>query len=46
MHISCIRLNQKNALARSVHFVGKKQFQSEINVGQLVNHNNAMKDDI
>ena len=29
---------KRNAVASSVHFADRKQFQSEINVGQLVNH--------
>ena len=32
---------ERNAAASSVHFVEGKQFHSEINVGQLINHNNV-----
>ena len=32
---------ERNAVASSVHFAERKQFQSEISVGQLVNHNNV-----
>ena len=32
---------EKNAVASSVHSVARKQFQSEINVVQLVDHNNV-----
>ena len=32
---------ERNAIASSVHFAERKQFQSEINVGQLVNHDNV-----
>ena len=31
---------ERNAVASSVHFAERKQFQSEINVSQLVNHDN------
>ena len=34
---------EKNAVASSVHFAERKQFQSEISVGQLVNHNNVRR---
>ena len=34
---------ERNAAASSVHFPERKQFQSEIIVGQLVNHNNVRK---
>ena len=34
---------KRNAVASSVHFAGKKQFQSEISIGQLVNHNHVRK---
>ena len=30
-----------NAVASSVHFAERKHFQSDINVGQLVNHDNV-----
>ena len=36
---------ERNAVASSVHFTERKQFQSEISVSQLVNHNHK-KDDI
>ena len=32
---------ERNTVASSVHFAERKQFQSEINVGQLLNHNNV-----
>ena len=32
---------ERNAVASSVYFTEGKQFQSEINVGQLVNHSNV-----
>ena len=35
MHWSWI---ERNAVAGAVYFTEKKQFQSEINVGQLVNY--------
>ena len=31
----------KNAVANSARFAGRKQFQSEINVAQLVSHRNV-----
>ena len=34
---------ENNVVAHSVHFVERKQFQSEISVGQLGNHNNVRK---
>ena len=34
---------ERNAVASSVHFAERKQFQSEISVGQLVNHNNVKR---
>ena len=34
---------ETNAVASSVHFTERKQFQSEIMVGQLVNHNNLRR---
>ena len=34
---------EQNAVASSVHFAERKQFQSEINVGQLVNHDNVRR---
>ena len=34
---------KKTAVASSVHFAERKQFQSEINVGQLVNQNNVRR---
>ena len=34
---------ERNAVATSVHFTERKQFQSEMNVGQLVNHNNVRR---
>ena len=34
---------ERNAVARPVHFAERKQFQSEISVGQLVNHNNGRR---
>ena len=34
---------EKSVVASSVHFTEKKQFQSEINLGLLVNHNNARR---
>ena len=34
---------ERNAVASSVHFAERKQFQSEISVGQLVNHNNVRR---
>ena len=34
---------ERNAVARPVHFAERKQFQSEISVGQLVNHNNVRR---
>ena len=34
---------ERNAAASSVNFPERKQFQSEINVGQLVNHDNVRK---
>ena len=34
---------ERNAIASSVHFVERKQFQSEISVGQLVNHDNVRR---
>ena len=34
---------EKNAVASSVHFAERKQFQSEISVGQLVNHGNVRR---
>ena len=32
---------ERNAVASSVHFAERKQFESEISVGQLVNHDNV-----
>ena len=32
---------ERNAVASSVHFGESKQFQSEVSVGQLVNHNHV-----
>ena len=49
IHISCIRLKRierkgerikRKGDASSAHFAELKQFQSEINVGQLMNHDN------
>ena len=37
---------ERNVIASSVHFAEKKQFQSEISVGQLVIRSNVKKDDI
>ena len=34
---------EQNAVASSVHFAERKQFQSEISVGQLVNHENVRR---
>ena len=34
---------ERNAVASPVHFAERKQFQSEIIVGQLVNHSNVRK---
>ena len=34
---------ERNAVPSSVYFIERKQFQSEINVGQLVNHNNVRR---
>ena len=34
---------ERNAVASSVHFAERKQFQSEISVGQLVNHSNVRR---
>ena len=34
---------ERNAVASSVDFAERKQFQSEINVGQLVNHDNVRR---
>ena len=34
---------EKNAAASSVYFAERKQFQSEISVGQLVNHSNLRR---
>ena len=34
---------ERNAVASSVPFVERKQFQSEISVGQLVDHNNVRR---
>ena len=34
---------ERNAVASSVHFAERKQFQSEINVCQLVNHGNVRR---
>ena len=34
---------KRNAVLSSVHFAERKQFQSEISVGQLVNHDNVRK---
>ena len=34
---------ERNAVASSVHCAERKQFQTEINVGQLVNHGNVKK---
>ena len=33
----------RNAVASSVHFAERKQFQNEISVSQLVNHNNVRR---
>ena len=38
--LDCIK---RNAVASSIHFAERKQFQSEINLGQLVNHNNVKR---
>ena len=34
---------ERNGVASWVHFAERKQFQSEISVGQLVNHNNVRR---
>ena len=34
---------KRNAIASSVQFAKRKQFQSEISVGQLVNHDNVRR---
>ena len=34
---------KRNAVASSVHFTERKQFQHEIYVGQLVNHDNGKR---
>ena len=34
---------KRNAAVSSVHFAERKQFQSEISAGQLVNHNNLRR---
>ena len=34
---------KRNAVASSVYFAERKQFQSEINVGQLVNDDNVRR---
>ena len=34
---------ERNAAASSVHFADRKQFQSEIRLGQLVNHDNVRR---
>ena len=34
---------ERNAVASSVHFAERKQFHSEINVGQLENHSNVRR---
>ena len=34
---------ERNALASSVHFAQRKQFKSEIDVGQLVNFDSVRK---
>ena len=34
---------ERNAVASSVHFAERKQFQNEISVGQLKNHNNVRR---
>ena len=41
IYISCIRLTywiERNSFVRSIHFVERKEIQSEINVGQLVKY--------
>ena len=38
--LDCIKIND---IASSVCFVERKQFQSEINIGQLVNHDNVRR---
>ena len=38
---NALDLIERNAVASSVNFAERKQFQSEISVGQLVNHNNV-----
>ena len=38
--LDCIK---RNAVASSIHFAERKQFQSEISLGQLVNHNNVKR---
>ena len=35
--------SERNALASSVHFAKRKQFKSEIDVGQLVNFDSVRK---
>ena len=34
---------ERNAVASSIHFAERKQFQSEVNVGQLVNQENIRR---
>ena len=34
---------ERNTVASSVHFTERKQFQNEISVGQLVNHDNVRR---
>ena len=34
---------ERNGVVSWVHFAERKQFQSEISVGQLVNHNNVRR---
>ena len=34
---------ERNAVASSVHFAERKQFQSEISVGQLVHYSNVRR---
>ena len=37
---------ERDAVASSIHFAERKQFQSEINIGQLVNHDQCKKGDV
>ena len=34
---------ERNTVASSVHFTERKQLQSEVNIGQLVNHDNVRR---